>query len=89
MQLNLRLPSMLIHSDELKILRDVAAVQGSGLVEASQTMVAGAGYTRNPLQQREAMVRENAESGRTVLLAEAAALADPQAQWVAKKWLCV
>jgi hypothetical protein len=48
-----------------------------------------AGYTMNPLQQREAMQKEQFEQRRNELLAKAAGTAGETGQWVAQKWLSV
>ena len=49
-----------------------------------------AGYTMNPLQQREAMQKEYFEQRRAELLAKASGKAGgEEAQWVAKSWLTV
>lgn len=47
------------------------------------------GYTLNPLQQREAMIKEQFESKRTELLAKASNNAGPGVEYVAKSWLSV
>lgn len=48
-----------------------------------------AGYTMNPLQQREAMMKEQFESKRKELLQNASNNAGPGVEYVAKSWLSV
>lgn len=48
-----------------------------------------AGYEMNPLQQREAMQREQAEKKKAELLAKATGTAGQSGQWVAQNWLRV
>lgn len=47
------------------------------------------GYALNPLQQREAMLKEQFESKRTELLQKASNNAGPGVEYVAKSWLSV
>lgn len=47
------------------------------------------GYTMNPLQQREAMLKEQFDSKRTELLQKASNNAGPGVEYVAKSWLSV
>ncbi|KAG7147710.1 hypothetical protein HYQ46_003430 [Verticillium longisporum] len=44
-------------------------------------------YEMNPLQQREAMQREQAEKKKAELLAKATGTAGQSGQWVAQNWL--
>ena len=48
-----------------------------------------AGYTMNPLQQREAMLKQQFEERRAELLAKASGDTGPSGQWVAQKMLSV
>jgi hypothetical protein len=48
-----------------------------------------AGYTMNPLQQREAMQKEYFEQRKAELLSKATADAGQSGEWVAKKMLSV
>lgn len=47
------------------------------------------GYTMNPLQQREAMIKEQFDNNRTELLQKASNNAGPGVEFVAKSWLSV
>lgn len=48
-----------------------------------------AGYSMNPLQQREAMQKEYFEQRKAELMAKATANSNEATQWVAQKWLTV
>lgn len=48
-----------------------------------------AGYSLNPLQQREAMQKTVFEQRRSELLAKASGQSGPSTQWVARNWLTV
>lgn len=47
------------------------------------------GYTMNPLQQREAMIKQQFDTNRTELLQKASNNAGPGVEFVAKSWLSV
>jgi hypothetical protein len=52
--------------------------------------LAGSPYALNPLQQREAMQKEDFEQRRAELIKNAAGTKpDTSVQWVARKWLSV
>lgn len=48
-----------------------------------------AGYALNPLQQREAMQKQDFEQRKAELLAKAQGIKGPSTSWVAQKWLTV
>jgi hypothetical protein len=48
-----------------------------------------AGYSMNPIQQREAMQREYVEARMSELLTKATGKSGPSGEWVAQKWLAV
>lgn len=56
---------------------------------SARTAPPSSGYTMNPLQQREAMQREQYETKRTELLEKASNNAGPGVEFVAKSWLSV
>ncbi|KAM7221485.1 hypothetical protein V8F06_003057 [Rhypophila decipiens] len=82
-QLQIRLPSMLIHRDGLlaqpfpmahnfqKILTLATRGHGAGFGPGAAAAAAAAGYKVNPLQQREMMVKEEMEKRRAELIAKA------------------
>ncbi|KAI0023492.1 hypothetical protein F4780DRAFT_776904 [Xylariomycetidae sp. FL0641] len=91
--LNVRIPSMLIRRDGL-----MASPYGTGtdlekILRARDEAPPTAGYALNPLQQREAMQKQQFEQDRAALIARAAGGLDGKAskntQWVAQRWLTV
>ncbi|KAI1082614.1 hypothetical protein F5B20DRAFT_569213 [Whalleya microplaca] len=87
-QLQVRIPSMFIRRDGLLASPYGAAHNFEKLLSARTAMPA-AGYSMNPLQQREAMQKERFEHFRAELIAKAAGNAGEGTQWVAQKWLTV
>lgn len=87
-QLNVRIPSMLIRRDGLMAQPYPMAHNFVKLMSARYAPPT-AGYTMNPLQQREAMMKEQFESKRKELLQNASNNAGPGVEYVAKSWLSV
>jgi hypothetical protein len=48
-----------------------------------------AGYTMNPLQQREAMQKQYVEQSKAELLSKATGKAGKSGEWIAQHWLAV
>ncbi|CAM1503676.1 Fc.00g012670.m01.CDS01 [Cosmosporella sp. VM-42] len=69
-QLNLRLPSMLIRRDGL-MANPYPMAQDFVKLLSSNTAPPGAGYTMNPIQQREAMLKDLTERQKAELMAKA------------------
>lgn len=90
MQLNVRIPSMLIRRDGL-MAQPYPVTQNHNFVKLMSARCAPptTGYTMNPLQQREAMQREQFENKRTELLSKASNNAGPGVEYVARGWLSV
>ncbi|KAK0724767.1 hypothetical protein B0H67DRAFT_598256 [Lasiosphaeris hirsuta] len=86
--LQIRLPSMLIRRDGLMAQPYPMAGDFEKLLSARQAAPT-AGYALNPLQQREAMQRQEFEQARTELLAKATGTAGESGRSVAKKWLAL
>lgn len=87
-QLNVRIPSMLIRRDSLMaqpypVTNDFLKLMSARCAPPTE------GYTMNPLQQREAMLREQFENKRADLLQRASNNAGPGVEYVAKSWLSV
>jgi hypothetical protein len=87
-KLPVRIPSMLIRRDGLMANPYPTAHNFEKLLSARQAAPA-AGYTLNPLQQREAMQMEDIEKRRKELIAKATESAGEEVKKVAKKWLLV
>lgn len=87
-QLNVRIPSMLIRRDGLMAQPYPMAHNFVKLMSARYAPPT-AGYTMNPLQQREAMMKEQFESKRKELLQNASNNAGPGVEYVAKSMLSV
>lgn len=87
-QLQVRIPSMLIRRDGMMAQPYPMAHNFEKLLSA-RSAPPTAGYTMNPLQQREAMQAQQFEKGRAQLLAQAAGTAGESGQWVAQKWLSI
>ncbi|KAI1863636.1 hypothetical protein JX265_008853 [Neoarthrinium moseri] len=86
-QLQVRIPSMMIRRDGLMASPYGMAHDFEKLVSA-RNAPPSAGYTMNPLQQREAMQKEYFEQRRADLLSKAAGnTPTPSTQWVTEKWL--
>ncbi|KAI0012366.1 hypothetical protein F4779DRAFT_62333 [Xylariaceae sp. FL0662B] len=88
-QLHVRIPSMFIRRDGLLASPYGAAHDFEKLASARTALPAAVGYSMNPLQQREALQKEQFENFRTELIAKAAGDAGEGTQWVAQKWLTV
>ncbi|KAK3384787.1 hypothetical protein B0H63DRAFT_395492 [Podospora didyma] len=91
LQLQIRLPSMLIRRDGLVAQPYPQADNfAKMLTSARHAPPVAAGYALNPLQQREAMLKEKFEQSRDELLDKAAGGATNESvKSVAKKWLSV
>jgi len=87
-QLNVRIPSMLIRRDGLMAQPYPMAHNFVKLMSARYAPPT-AGYTMNPLQQREAMMKEQFESKRKELLQSATNNTGGGVEYVAKSWLSV
>ncbi|KAF3763764.1 hypothetical protein M406DRAFT_85177 [Cryphonectria parasitica EP155] len=87
-QLNVRIPSMLIRRDGLMTQPYPISSNFVKLMSARHAPPT-TGYTMNPLQQREAMLKEQFENKRTELLRMASNNAGPGVEYVAKSWLSV
>lgn len=87
-QLNVRIPSMLIRRDGL-MAQPYPVSQDFTKLMSARCAPPTSGYTMNPLQQREAMQREQFENKRTELLEKASNNAGPSVEFVAKSWLSV
>ncbi|KAH9890876.1 hypothetical protein F4778DRAFT_796376 [Xylariomycetidae sp. FL2044] len=103
-QLQIRIPSMLIRRDGLMALPYGAAHNFEQLIAARNAPSVVPGYALNPLQQREAMQKEQFDKGRAELIAKATGQSlsstsssatgrgnsnNKDTQWVAKQWLVV
>ncbi|PNH26641.1 hypothetical protein VD0002_g10095 [Verticillium dahliae] len=90
-QIQIRIPSMLIRRDGLMAnpypnSHNFEKMLSARLLSAREAPPS-AGYEMNPLQQREAMQREQAEKKKAELLAKATGTAGQSGQWVAQNWL--
>ncbi|CAN8105008.1 unnamed protein product [Discula destructiva] len=88
MQLNARIPSMLIRRDGL-MAQPYPVSQNFVKLMSARCAPPTTGYTMNPLQQREAMQREQFENKRSELLSKASNNAGPGVEYVARGWLSV
>lgn len=89
-QLQFRLPSMLIRRDGL-VASPYPDTSGQNFAKILSTRLAPAskGYDLNPLQQREAMQREQVDKNKAELIAKTTGTAGESGQSVAQKWLTV
>ncbi|GJC77758.1 white-opaque regulator 2 [Colletotrichum liriopes] len=87
-QMQVRIPSMLIRRDGLMAQPYPQAHNFEKLLSA-RFAPPSAGYSMNPLQQREAMQKEFVEKNKAELLAKATGTAGQAGQWVAQNWLTV
>ncbi|KAK3322101.1 hypothetical protein B0H66DRAFT_474976 [Apodospora peruviana] len=89
-QLKIRLPSMLIRRDGLMAQPYPMAHNFEKLLSAKRAPPPSPGYTMNPLEQREAMRKEDVDKRRAELIAKATgASAGESAKMIAKKLLSV
>lgn len=88
MKLNVRIPSMLIRRDGM-MAQPYPSTHNFMKLMTARCAPPTTGYTMNPLQQREAMQREEFESKRTELLSTASNNAGPGVEYVARGWLSV
>lgn len=79
---------MLIHRDGL-VAQPYPMAQNFEKLLSARFAPPTAGYTMNPLQQREAMQKEYAEQQKAELIAKAVGNSGESAEWVASKWLSV
>ncbi|KAK8069240.1 hypothetical protein PG994_005856 [Apiospora phragmitis] len=85
--LQIRIPSMMIRRDGL-MASPYGAAHNFEKLTSARTTAPTPGYTMNPLQQREAMHKEQFEQLRADLLAKAAGpKTSHETQWVAQSWL--
>ncbi|KAK6854725.1 hypothetical protein PG990_008187 [Apiospora arundinis] len=85
--LQIRIPSMMIRRDGL-MASPYGAAHNFEKLTSARTTAPTPGYTMNPLQQREAMHKEQFEQRRADLLAKAAGpTTSHETQWVAQSWL--
>ena len=80
---------MLIRRDGLMAQPYPMAHNFEKLLSTARVAPPTAGYTMNPLQQREAMHKEHVEQRKAELLAKASGDSSPSGVWVAKKMLAV
>ena len=59
------------------------------LLSDARRAAPSAGYAMNPLQQREAMLRQEFEQRKSELISSVTVAVEESAQTVAKKWLSV
>ncbi|ORY60890.1 uncharacterized protein BCR38DRAFT_48670 [Pseudomassariella vexata] len=87
-QLSVRIPSMLIRRDGLMASPYGAAQNFEKLLNARYAPPS-AGYSMNPLQQREAMQKEYFEQRKAELITKASGsqTAGPETRWAAQQWL--
>ncbi|KAI0121669.1 hypothetical protein BJ170DRAFT_132264 [Xylariales sp. AK1849] len=85
-QMQIRIPSMMIRRDGL-MASPYGTAQNFEKLLSARKAPPSAGYTMNPLQQREAMQKEYFEQRRADLLSKASGNSGESAQWVAQNWL--
>lgn len=86
LQLNMRIPSMLIRRDGLMANPYPTSHNFEKLLSA-RVAPPSAGYSMNPLQQREAMHRERVERQKAELLTKAMGTSGKVDEWTANTWL--
>lgn len=86
--MQIRIPSMMIHRDGL-MASPYGSAQNFEKILNARNAPPSAGYSMNPLQEREAMQKMAFEQRRSELLSKASGNSGLSTQWVAKNWLTV